>query len=187
MRESCQWATVSPVLKKYHDQVWGRPVFTDQALFESLTRQVFQSGLKMQMVLAKLPEMAPVMDDWQIEAVSRYSEAKIQQLLQDPLMIKNERKVRSVIHNARIIQQMAQHKQSFSDWLWSQVGFVPLDLQQRTNTKVLVQHPVAKRVCQEMKAQGFEFVGPRNVSFFLQDAGLLNGHWVNYEYYQKWN
>lgn len=41
MRESCQWATVSPVLKKYHDQVWGRPVFTDQALFESLTRQFF--------------------------------------------------------------------------------------------------------------------------------------------------
>ncbi|MEE6658281.1 DNA-3-methyladenine glycosylase I [Pediococcus acidilactici] len=179
MRQRCQWAAASPVLQRYHDEVWGRPVFTDQELFESLARQIFQSGLKMQLVLTKLPEMASVMDYWQIDAIGNYSEVKVQQLLRDPLMIKNERKLRAVIHNAQVIQQMNDSQQSFSDWLWAQVGFVPLDLHQRTNAKVLVQHPVAKRVCQEMRKQGFTFIGPRNVSFFLQDAGLLNGHWIN--------
>lgn len=179
MQQRCQWAATSPILQRYHDEVWGRPVFTDQELFESLARQIFQSGLKMQLVLTKLPEMASVMDHWQSDAIANYSEVKVQQLLRDPLMIKNDRKLRAVIHNAQVIQQMNDSQQSFSDWLWAQVGFVPLDLHQRTNAKVLVQHPVAKRVCQEMRKQDFTFIGPRNVSFFLQDVGLLNGHWIN--------
>jgi DNA-3-methyladenine glycosylase I len=74
--------------------------------------------------------------------------------------------------------------ESFSDFLWAQVAFVPIDMHQRANAKLMVDHPVAKRICSAMKQKGFQMIGPKNISFFLQASGLFNAHWVNCKDYR---
>ena len=41
----CRWAVGVPIYESYHDEEWGRPVHGDEALFERITLEAFQSGL----------------------------------------------------------------------------------------------------------------------------------------------
>lgn len=185
MRMRCEWANKSIELQKYHDNEWGTPVFSDHELFRNLAIQIFQSGLDFKIVLAKMAGISKEFDDFSVVKVAGYDELKIQRILSSRNVIRNERKVRAVVNNARLIGEMSQKGESFSDFLWNQVDFVPINLQQRWNQKMVIEHPVATRICNKLKQQGFKFVGPKNVSFFLQASGIINAHWINCEKYLK--
>jgi DNA-3-methyladenine glycosylase I len=182
MQLKCAWATKSVTLEKYHDEVWGRPRFDDQALFECLAVQIFQSGLDFRTILVKLPALREMFDGFEINRVAHYDQKKVEALLKCSLIIRNKRKIEAVIHNAQVIEGMALTGMSFSDFLWAKVDFVPMELKQRNNVKMMVEHPIATRICADMKSVGFRFIGPINVSFFLQASGIINAHWVNCQY-----
>lgn len=41
----CPWAVSTEDYVAYHDEEWGRPVHGDDAMFERLSLEAFQSGL----------------------------------------------------------------------------------------------------------------------------------------------
>jgi DNA-3-methyladenine glycosylase I len=41
----CPWGQSTPDYIAYHDEEWGRPITTDDALYERLVLEGFQSGL----------------------------------------------------------------------------------------------------------------------------------------------
>ena len=49
----CAWAGSTPDYLAYHDTEWGVPVRGEQALFERLTLEAFQSGLSWLTILRK--------------------------------------------------------------------------------------------------------------------------------------
>ena len=42
----CKWCNNNPLLIQYHDHEWGQILKSNTALFEALTLEVFQAGLK---------------------------------------------------------------------------------------------------------------------------------------------
>src|SRR3954451_7442935 len=54
-RARCFWGGSTPDYVGYHDTEWGRPVRGDDALFERMSLEAFQSGLSWITILRKRP------------------------------------------------------------------------------------------------------------------------------------
>ena len=182
MKLKCTWSTKNAILENYHDKIWGKPCFSDQELFKCLVIQIFQSGLDLRTVLTKLEALNEMFDEFKVQTVAGYDQSKLEALMACPLIIRNQRKIKAVIHNADVILKMSQTGMSFNDFIWSKVDFVPMDLEPKNNAKMMFDLPIARRVCKDMQELGFQFVGPTNISFFLQASGIINTHWVNCSY-----
>ena len=99
--ERCPWCGNNPLYVHYHDTVWGRPEYDDLALFEKLCLDGQQAGLSWITILRKQHNYRAAYDDFNPEKIVRYDEAKVEELLSDPGIIRNRLKVRSIIKNAR--------------------------------------------------------------------------------------
>ncbi len=71
-RPRCPWALSAPDLLAYHDDEWGRPVRGDDALFERLTLEAFQSGLSWLTILRKREALRRAFAGFAIEAVAAF-------------------------------------------------------------------------------------------------------------------
>ena len=47
MDTRCAWAMNHPLERDYHDKEWGVPVYDDRVLFEFITLEGAQAGLKL--------------------------------------------------------------------------------------------------------------------------------------------
>jgi hypothetical protein len=54
-RPRCAWANSTPDYVAYHDEEWGTPLHGDDALFERVCLEAFQSGLSWLTILRKRP------------------------------------------------------------------------------------------------------------------------------------
>jgi DNA-3-methyladenine glycosylase I len=50
-RWRCAWGSTAPEYETYPDEEWGRPVTDDNAMYERITLEAFQSGLSWLTVL----------------------------------------------------------------------------------------------------------------------------------------
>src|ERR1700704_1024132 len=97
----CGWSVKDPIYIDYHDNEWGVPVHDDRKLFEFLVLEGAQAGLSWLTVLKKREGYRKAFADFDPEKVARFSEKKIEKLLQDPSIIRNKLKVNSAVTNAK--------------------------------------------------------------------------------------
>src|SRR5262249_6675060 len=97
----CPWGASSAEYLTYHDTEWGRPVRTDDGLFERLTLEGFQSGLAWITILRKRPAFRAAFDQFHIATVAEYGEADVDRLLADAGIVRNRSKIEAAIANAR--------------------------------------------------------------------------------------
>ena len=76
----CFWGSGAAYVA-YHDEEWGRPVRGDDALFERLTLEAFQSGLSWLTILRKRPAFRRAFDGFSISSVAAYTDADVTRLL----------------------------------------------------------------------------------------------------------
>ena len=176
--ERCPWCGSDPIYVAYHDQVWGVPEYNDLALFEKLCLDGQQAGLSWLTILKKQESFRAAYDQFDPELIARYDEAKIQSLLQDAGIIRNRLKVESIIRNARGYLQITESGRSFSDFLWSFVGGLPIQNYWQAFEDVPVFTDEAKAMSKALKKEGFNFVGPTIVYAFMQATGMVNDHLV---------
>src|ERR1700736_1414059 len=94
----CSWVSVDdPLMIDYHDHEWGVPVHDDRKLFEFLVLEGAQAGLSWLTVLKKREGYRKAFADFDPEKVARFTEKKIEKLLQDPSIIRNKLKVNSAV------------------------------------------------------------------------------------------
>ena len=74
-RPRCFWGASTPEYMAYHDTEWGRPVRGDDALFERMTLEAFQSGLAWITILRKRAAFRRAFDGFAIDKVAAFSEA----------------------------------------------------------------------------------------------------------------
>ncbi|AEV94977.1 DNA-3-methyladenine glycosylase I [Pediococcus claussenii] len=175
----CKWAEKNQLLLEYHDHEWGLPVFDSNQLFKNLSLQIFQSGLQWELILKKRIEMARALGDFNPQFLTGLSNQEIEKLLIDSRIIRNERKFRAVINNAFVVKRLLADGVCFSDYVWHFVDFVVYDMERNEANKMTETNPLAIRIANKMKIDGFEFIGSKNVSFFLQGSGIVNAHWIN--------
>lgn len=158
---------------QWYDDVWGKPIKDDCHLFLLLTVGVFQAGLSWQAAASKRDAFMRNFCEMDYRQVAAFFPDDIERIAKDPEMIRNPRKIRAVVQNARAIVDLLDEYDSFVDYLWGFVGGVPIVKQYDTPDEVPNNLPEATVIAKDMKKRGFSFVGPIVTCMFLKAAGVI--------------
>jgi DNA-3-methyladenine glycosylase I len=171
-RPRCAWATSAPEYLAYHDQEWGTPLHGDDALFERLSLEAFQSGLSWLTILRKRPAFRAAFAGFTIDAVAAFTEADEERLMADAGIVRNRAKITAAIRNARAAQQVPEGLDAL---LWS---FAPDPPRRRPATlaEVPATSPESVAMARELKRRGFVFVGPTTAYALMQATGMVDDH-----------
>lgn len=101
------WVT-DELLRDYYDTEWGMPITDERGLFEALSLEAFQVGLSWRTILARREAFRRAFEGFDPERVAAFTDRDIARLLQDEDIIRNERKIRAVISNARLTIRMRE-------------------------------------------------------------------------------
>jgi len=176
----CPWANPNnPRYLAYHDQEWGVPTYDDRALFELLVLEGVQAGLSWEMVLNKRAHYREVFDHFDVHKVAQYDETKIEALLQDTGIVRNQLKIRSAIRNAKVFIEIQEAFGSFSDFIWAFVDHTPIVNHFVSIEEVPAQTPLSESISQTLKKRGMNFVGPTIMYAYMQSIGMVNDHLVD--------
>ena len=149
----CEWAQRHDGLRQYHDDVWGERPADDAEFFERMLLEIFHAGLSWTLIWNKHQGFRDAYDGFDIDAVAAYGSADIARLLDDPNVIRSERKIVAAIENARTVQDLQDRDGSFRDFL--------LGLPDSTNAKI------------NTLKKTFRFMGPGTSRGFLESTGLV--------------
>jgi DNA-3-methyladenine glycosylase I len=173
--ERCPWAR-NAIEIDYHDKEWGVPVHDDRTLFEFLILEGAQAGLSWETVLRKREHYRKVYDNFDVQRVARYSDAKCARLLQDAGIIRNRLKVASSVSNAQAFIEVQEEFGSFANYLWGFVDGEPIKNRWKTTAEVPATTELSDRLSKLFKKRGFRFVGSTIVYAFLQGVGVVDDH-----------
>jgi len=73
----------------------------DNEYFERMSNALFQAGLNWKMIQNKWPNFKRAFANFSIEKVSKFNERDVKELMKDTGIVRNEKKIRSVIANAQ--------------------------------------------------------------------------------------
>ena len=167
------WAATDPLLRDYYDTEWGMPVRDEQGLFERISLEAFQSGLSWATILRKRPAFRAAFCDFDPEQVTGFGEGRVEKLLDDPTIIRNERKIRATITNARATLRL-RDKGGLVDFVW---GFQPAETPRpRTMEEVPTQSSESRALATALKREGFTFVGPTTMFALMEAIGMVDTH-----------
>ncbi len=176
MINRCGWCGNDPLYMSYHDEEWGVPVKDDQTLFEFLLLEGAQAGLAWITVLRKRDGYRRLFDGFQPGKVARYSDRRLEKLLQDPGIIRNRLKVFGARTNARAYLQVQEEFGSFSDYIWGFVDGRPIQNHWRRLEDLPATSPISDKISKDMKRRGFTFVGSTIMYAHMQATGMVNDH-----------
>ena len=168
----CGWATSAPEYERYHDEEWGTPLSGDDALFERLCLEAFQSGLSWITILRKRPAFREAFAGFRIAAVAGFTDDDVERLMADARIVRNRAKVTAAVGNARAALEVPG---GLSALLWS---FAPTGPRPRPQTLADVPATSAESVAmaKELKRRGFSFVGPTTAYALMQATGMVDDH-----------
>jgi DNA-3-methyladenine glycosylase I len=173
----CSWAPLDdPAYLAYHDEEWGVPLHVDARLFEMLTLEGAQAGLSWSTILHKREGYRRAFAGFDAAKVARFTDAKVERLLQDPLIVRNRLKVASTVANARATLAVREEFGSLDAYLWGLVGGAPLVNRWRGMGDIPAETPVSRAMSKDLKRRDFRFVGPTVCYAFMQATGMVNDH-----------
>jgi len=172
----CAWCGQDPLYQKYHDEEWGKPAPDDRSQFEFLVLESAQAGLSWLTVLRKREAYRESYAGFNPETVAGWGEKEIAQLLGNPGIIRNRRKIEASISNARIFLDISSRYGSFAGWLLSFTDG-RIQVNNRNSLKEIpVTDSVAENIAREGKSLGMKFFGPIIVYSHLQATGIVDDH-----------
>ncbi len=180
--QRCKWCNLdNPLYVKYHDEEWGEPTYDDKDLFELLILESFQAGLSWECVLNKRENFRHAYDNFDIDKIVCYDEAKINELKENKGIIRNKLKIKASINNAKIFKKIEKEYGSFSKYIW---GF--------TNNKIIYEigktsSELSDQISKDLKKKGMNFVGTTIIYAYLQAIGIVNSHDEKCFKYKKGN
>ena len=174
-RLRCPWGLSAPEYVTYHDDEWGRPLHGDQAIFERLCLEAFQSGLSWLTILRKRENFRAAFARFDIAAVASFGDEDVQRLLGDAGIIRNRAKITAAIANARAALDLPG---GLSELVWKYGGKYagkPAGAP-RTTADIPAQTPASKALSAELRRNGFTFIGPVTAYATMQACGIVNDH-----------
>ncbi|GAB3653887.1 DNA-3-methyladenine glycosylase I [Glycomyces tarimensis] len=167
----CAWGAEPDIYRRYHDEEWGRPLRGDDALFERLSLEAFQSGLSWITILRRRETFRAAFDGFRMESVAAYTDADVERLLGDTGIIRNRAKITATIANARAALALDG---GLTELIWS---FAP-DERERPESlgDVPAVTPESTALAKELKRRGFRFVGPTTAYAMMQATGMVDDH-----------
>jgi DNA-3-methyladenine glycosylase I len=171
--QRCFWANSSEILRKYHDEEWGRPLHDDRALFEMLILEGMSCGLSWEIILKKREHMRSVFDRFDPQVLVKYDAAKIDELMQDPGIIRHRAKIEAVISNAKAYFKIKELHGSLDHFLWHYVNNAPIV---HEPFEIKTRNETSDQLSKDLKKLSFKFVGSTIIYSFMQAIGMVNDH-----------
>lgn len=178
-KKRCDWCRGDHLYENYHDTEWGVPVFEDNILFESLTLEIFQSGLSWITILKKREGFIKAFDSFDIYKIASYDIKKEKELIANTSIIRNNLKIKATINNAKAIIRIQEEYDSFSKYIWGYVNNDPIINKFKCLNEVPTNTPLSKKICIDLKKRGFKFIGPTIIYSFMQAVGMTNDHLID--------
>ncbi|MCI7693482.1 DNA-3-methyladenine glycosylase I [Veillonella caviae] len=172
---TCEWPT-TPLYQDYHDHEWGRPVHDDKKQFEHLMLEVMQCGLSWITVLNKREDLRIAFDDFDYKKIALYTDADVERIMNAPNVIRSERKIRAIIHNAQRFIEVQRDFGSFCNYIWAFTGGKTLVYEGHPEGNIPAKNELSERISNDLKQRGFKFLGPVTIYSHLQASGLINDH-----------
>ncbi len=175
----CAWVGDARIYRDYHDREWGVPVYDDRQLFEFLTLEGAQAGLSWLTILKKREGYRAAFAAFDPQAVARFDEKRIAELLQNPAIVRNRLKVEATVSNARAFLQVQEEFGSFAAYQWRFVDGRPKQNAWRSLKEVPAGTKISDAFSKDLKQRGFRFVGSTIIYAHMQAVGMVNDHTVD--------
>ncbi len=175
-QERCPWCLGFEQYIKYHDEEWGVPVHDDQTHFEFLILEGAQAGLSWATVLKKRENYRKLFANFDAKKVAKFDQSKIEELLQNPGIIRNKLKVNATVINAQKFLEVQKEFGSFDHYIWSFVNHKPIINQLKSMKDAPATSPESDALSKDLKKRGFKFVGSTIIYAHMQACGLVNDH-----------
>lgn len=169
----CAWAGSDQLYLAYHDDEWGRAVHGEQALYERICLEAFQSGLAWITILRKRPAFRVAFAEFDPDAVACFDQGDVDRLMKDAGIVRNRRKIDAAITNARATLTLRE-RGGLDEFVWS---FAPRHHRPPTDlSHVPARTPESVALSKALKQNGFAHVGPTTMYAAMQACGLVDDH-----------
>jgi len=173
----CGWVPLNkPIYMAYHDEEWGVPVHDDTKMFEFLVLESFQAGLSWEIVLNKRANFRTGFAQFDFNKVALFGEDKVQELLQDKGIVRNQLKIRAAINNAQRYLEVIDEFGSFCTYFWKFSEGKPIQNHFKTLNDIPANTSLADAMSKDLKKRGFKFLGTTVIYAHMQAVGMVNDH-----------
>jgi DNA-3-methyladenine glycosylase I len=171
-RARCAWAGAGDTaFGHYHDEVWGTRTHDESAMFEALTLGVFETGLSWSIVFGKRNAFRKAFQNFDVAKVAAMTDRDVDQLLQNPSIIRNRAKITATVNNARAMMSASPSLPALAKSYEETRNAAP-----RSIADIPSSTPQSEALAKELKAQGYRFLGPTSAYAFMQNVGIVNDH-----------
>ncbi|MFF3173362.1 DNA-3-methyladenine glycosylase I [Streptomyces sp. NPDC057900] len=176
-RLRCPWGLSTEDYLTYHDTEWGRPVHGDDALFERLCLEAFQSGLSWLTILRRREGFRTAFAGFSIPAVALFTDADRERLLADVGIIRNRAKIDATMANAKVLADWQGGE--LDELIWSYAPDPATRPAPRTLGDVPAVTAESTALSKDLKKRGLRFIGPTTAYALMQACGLVDDHLVD--------
>ncbi|MGW8332074.1 DNA-3-methyladenine glycosylase I [Streptomyces sp. NPDC055897] len=173
-RLRCPWGLSTEDYVAYHDTEWGRPVHGDDALYERLCLEAFQSGLSWITILRRRESFRRAFAGFRIAAVAEFTDADKERLLGDAGIIRNRLKIEATVANAQALAGWSPGE--LDDLIWSYAPDPATRPAPRTLAEVPAVTDESTALSKALKKRGLRFIGPTTAYALMQACGLVDDH-----------
>jgi DNA-3-methyladenine glycosylase I len=180
----CKWCLGNPLMMDYHDKEWGVPVHDDRKLFEFLILDAFQAGLSWNIILQKRENFRKAFANFEAEKIAKFTEKKIEKLLNDAGIIRNRLKINSAVTNAKNFLKVQKEFGSFDKYIWQFTGGKTIQNNWDGESCLIPTSKESDAMSKDLLKRGFKFVGSTICYAFMQAAGMVNDHMLTCHRYK---
>jgi DNA-3-methyladenine glycosylase I len=171
------WKVSDPLMASYHDE-WGTPNHNDILHFELLSLEGMQAGLSWSQILKRRENYRKAFHGFDASKIINYTDEDVSKLLTNIGIIRNRRKIESIINNAKYFVEIQKKYGSFDSFIWKYVDNKPIDDELETFKDMKPETELSRKISADLKKMGFKFVGPTIIYSYMQAVGLVNDHLV---------
>ena len=182
---TCNWPGNDLLMIEYHNTEWGVPVHDDRKLFEFMILDAFQAGLSWKTILHRREGFRAAFDNFDAVKIAMFDEAKIQELMQDSRIIRNQLKIRSAVTNAQAFLKVQKEFGTFDKYIWQFTGGTTIYNNWTDLHQIPAKSTESDTMSKDLIKRGFKFVGSTICYAFMQAAGMVNDHMVYCSRYAK--
>lgn len=170
-----RWALRSPELMKYYDTQWGVPLTDDEEMFRLLCLLIFQAGMLWGIAFEKGDVFDEAFGGFNPHKLAQFTEDDEARLLEDARLIRNRRKIRAVLANAKVVASLSGNI-SLAALVWHhRPAQTP---HPQASAEIPRESVESQKLAHALRELGFTFVGPRICYSLMQSAGVVDTNLV---------
>ena len=160
----------------YHDTRWCKPEHNDNELFAMLCLEIFQCGLSWITIIEKEDKLRLAFDNFNPNIVASYNESKVNSLMDNKYIIRNIKKIKAIINNAKVFLRIQKEYGSFDKYIWSFTNGEVIDNHLQDIKDMPSKTELSELISKKMKKEGFKFIGATIIYSYMQGIGIVNDH-----------